>query len=60
MGKTGLKSTNFLMPAWTQLAIATSASCHLPSASPQLVCPLGTELHRSALVYSHGWSLRLP
>lgn len=59
MGKTGLKSTHFLMPAWTQLTIATSASCHLPSASPRLVCPLGTELHGSALAYSHAWSSRL-
>lgn len=48
MGKNGLKSTHFLMPAWTQLTIATSASCHLPSASPQLDHPLGTELHSPA------------
>jgi len=48
MGKNNLKSTCFLMPAWTQLTIATSASCHLPSASPQWNHPQGTELHDSA------------
>lgn len=37
------------MPTCTQLTIATSASCYLPSAGPQLDCPLGTGLQGSAL-----------
>lgn len=48
MHKNDVKSTCSLKPAWTALTAATPASCRLPSASPPLDHPLGTELRGSA------------